>query len=312
MSVPYLKIVAKPAFQDFVIDLFTRMGVSETDQLLLFGTEVREKNMIEFAKCFVTQNADPNMNYEMYELLGDTCLNNAITMYMFKVIQATHDKKRRRVKSFVPSHHMTDYLNKLKAAYISEKEFHDIASRMGFEDFVDYGPRDPNPKKDPEFKKLTDSFEAFFGCFEVLMDRFIEPHYSHQYVGNFIQYIFSTRKINFHPDYVYDSITLLKESNDKLKNKGMTVTVGQDRNDSNNTVVYLNRKLDSGQQLSEPIHEIGTLSGRMSAKHINQSMSQRALIYMKSHPELFDPKLIKIPPTPEELGIEELCAWALR
>jgi hypothetical protein len=37
---------------------------------------------------------------------------------------------------FHPDVRMVDYFNKLKALYISTKEYYDIASRLGFGDFI--------------------------------------------------------------------------------------------------------------------------------------------------------------------------------
>lgn len=314
MSRPYEMISARPDFREFINDMLTRMGLGEPELKILFGQQNQDRNYKEFAKCFVTRGADPQFNYEVNELAGDLCLNQAVIMYFLKILNSTQEAKRDREKAagrdYQPDSRLVDYFNKLKAVYINKETFVDIANRFGFNDFMVYGARDA--KNDPDAKFLCDSIESFIGCFELLVDRYIEPHYSHRYVLNFVAYVYNSRYINYNPSHVYEPVTLLKETNDATKPKngdGFTYTVGPDDRDANLTVVYRTDFTTGpdGRQRTRRIvvSEIEFLNSRTN--QVKFIMSQRALDYMKRHPEKINARLIKEPPTPEELGIEELC-----
>ena len=297
-----------PLFRDFIHDIVLRMGLSEEQSTVI----ITPTTLMEFAKCFVTRSADPMYNYEMYELTGDTCLNKAVVMYFYTVLQATHERKRLREESqgrvFHPDVRMVDYFNKLKALYISTKEYYDIASRLGFGDFIRLGPRDVRDEID---KLLEDSFEAFIGCFEVMVDRYIQPYYGHQFVANFIKYIFTSRHINYHPDLLYDSVTLLKETNDQTRisitNRdgsvvdGYTHIVEYDQGTNSLIAYHKNERTKHKTRL----HEIPQIYNKSKPSQVE--MSKRVLDYLKKYTDRFPQHMIKLPPTPEELGIEEIC-----
>ena len=224
MSEPRYKVISvNPEFREFILDLIERMGLSEEHIEILFPknpafAERRETNFGEFAKCFVSKYVDPRYNYEVYELAGDGCINNSVIMFLLKQLLAAQHQAKEKDRTFVPSVHLTDYYNKLKAVYISAKEFHDIATRLGFDQFLEIG-QVPQNKELEHDKILTDCFEAFIGCFELLGDRYLDSHYSHLYVTNFVNYIFTLRKINYDPSNCYDYITLFKETNDVLRKR---------------------------------------------------------------------------------------------
>jgi hypothetical protein len=305
----FQQLSRNPVFRDFIHDIVLRMGLTEEQSSVI----ITPTTLMEFAKCFITRSADPMYNYEMYELTGDTCLNKAVVMYFYTVLQATHERKRLREESqgrvFHPDVRMVDYFNKLKALYISTKEYYDIASRLGFGDFITLGPRDV---RDEINKLLEDSFEAFIGCFEVMVDRYIQPYYGHQFVANFIKYIFTSRHINYHPDLLYDSVTLLKETNDQTRisitNRdgsivdGYTHIVEYDDKVSNSLIAYHKNERTKHKTKLDEIKQIFNKS-----KPSQVEMSKRVLDYLKRYPDRFPQHMIKLPPTPEELGIEELC-----
>jgi len=313
MSVPIYQTLGKnPDFRDFITDIIIRMGLSSEDINKLFHPDSITTTMNEFAKCFVTRAADERYNYEMYELTGDSCLNKAVVMYFYTVLQSTlerkKDKEEKQGRIFHPDVRMVDYFNKLKALYISTKEYYDIADRLGFREFLQLGPRDVRDEID---KLLEDSLEAFIGCFEVMVDRCIQPYYAHQFVANFVKSIFTSRHINYHPDLLYDSITLLKETNDQTRQEivssdgsisgGYKYDYIHDK--QSNLLHAYSITLRTGAKTR--IVEIESIYG--NSKQNQVSMARRILNYLKRNPERFPPKTIKCPPTPEELGIEEIC-----
>jgi dsRNA-specific ribonuclease len=320
----YVTKAQRADFREFINDLLFRMGLKESDLALIFNKDHGDENYGEFAKCFITKNADAMYNYEVYELAGDACINNAIIMYLFHKINSAQESRRARDKTrgiqFKPNGNVTDYFNKLKAMCISSKEFHDIAVRLGFDDYLELGlpenrnPHDHRANADPD-KILADSLEAFIGCFEVLGDRYLTHHYSHHYVANFVNYIMNSRKVNYHPNNLFDPITLLKETNDAFRFRNNPAYQYLLENDGRHTV--LNFKV--GGVLKGRIIAAGSNFGPAKG---NVEMSINALRYLvdvskgRIHIDPTSPdygftinpsdiKLNKVP-TPEDLGIEDL------
>ncbi len=296
----YRELGMNEEFHEFIIDIITRMGLSSEDINKLFHKDIKIANMNEFAKCFVTRAANKHYNYEIYELTGDSCLNNSVVMYFYTQLQSTIERKKIQNPRFVPDVRLVDYFNKLKAFYISTKEYADIANRLGFNEFLKKGKRDVHSEND---KFLEDSIEAFIGCFEVLVDRCIQPYYAHQFVSNFVKYIFSSRHINYHPSILYDSITLLKETNDQLKLFGYQYIIKTDANSQELKAI----RQDTNPAKTTDIN-IPSIPNNKS-KQNQLEMSSRILDYLKNNYLRLNirQELIKNHPTPEELGIEELC-----
>jgi dsRNA-specific ribonuclease len=326
MAAPlYASKAQRADFREFINDLLLRMGLKEADLTLIFNKDHGNENYGEFAKCFITKNADPVYNYEVYELAGDGCINNAIIMYLFHKINSAQEGRRARDAArgmvFKPNANVTDYFNKLKAMYISSKEFHDIAVRLGFDDYVEFGsaatrnPHDHRANADPD-KILADSLEAFIGCFEVLGDRYLKHHYSHHYVSNFVNYIMNSRKVNYHPDYIYmDAITLLKETNDAFRFYSNPPYQYVLENNGKYTNLFFKVPGKNKGLIAAAGQNVGAAKG-------NVEMSMNALRYLddrskgRIHVDPTSPdygytinpahiKLNKIP-TVEDLGIEDL------
>jgi hypothetical protein len=217
-------------------------------------------------------------------------------------------EKLASIKEFEPDTRTVDYFNKLKAKYVSTKEYAYMATRLGFLDFIVMGPRDVHEEQEAI---LEDCLEAFFGCFEMIIDRYVEMNYSHHYVASFMAYMSQARHINYHPDILYDYITLLKETNDMTKNDALlpngTIQPGFkhelffDNNASAWYVFYIDVKTNHRNR----IYEVPTINNKSKASQAE--MSKRVLEYLKKNQAKFPTMKIKMAPTPEELGIEELC-----
>ena len=330
MATPlYVTKAQRADFREFINDLLYRMGLKDSDLALIFNKDHGDDNYGEFAKCFVTKHADAVHNYEVYELAGDACINNAIIMYLFHKINSAQENRRARDKArgiqFKPNGNVTDYFNKLKAMCISAKEFNDISIRLGFEDYLELGNKDSVPYNYDPLKIKGDSLEAFIGCFEVLGNRYLAHHYSHHYVSNFVNYIMNSKKVKYHPSNfnLFDPVTLLKETNDAFRNRNNHNTSLQYQylleNQGGHTV--LNFKV--GGHTIGPILAAGYNFGPYKG---NVEMSINALRYLddvskgrihvdptspdygfidkiKMNPS--DIKLNKVP-THEDLGIEDL------
>ena len=345
MSLRYIEIAKKPDFQEFVTDLMLRMGLKHTDIEIIFPIvnvtdsveqkEIKEAqcrmNFGEFGKCMVSKLVDVNFNYEVYELAGDACINTSLVMYLFQKINAATESRRERDRKkgilFIPKANVTDYFNKLKAEVVHNKEFHDIAGRLGFGDYLEMGVQNSSTKNFDPIKILADSLEAFIGCFEVMCSRYLAHHYSHSYVSNFVDYIMNSRKVNYHPVFLYDDITLLKETNDIFRYKSLPQYVLE--YDGEKTVLRYKIPKKIAKQMGAfkveyvnvgNINAVGSNYGPLKG---NVEMSTRALDYLKKRANdytegdkiqpngidrdnVFLLSDIKRAPAPEDFGIEDL------
>jgi hypothetical protein len=313
--IPAFKELQTPEFIEFITLLLEQMGLSKDDINIL-----RENNaMDEFAKCFVTANKDPENNFELYELAGDVCINTAIVSYLHRILQTEIDVQLKKNPSFNPDYRLKDYFNKLKSKYISNQHFKTIALQLGFEKFIMYGADDLRILlTNPDEKFIASVLEAFFGCFEFVMSQFIKTKYSHAYVSSFISYIMHSLPINYNPDQIYDSVTLLKETSDQLR-KFDKETKGSKigfefiiRQDQTHTMVDKVRVDQIVDPITEKITEKKTVLERIvyelgTSKEDKNKTALKALKKISTDRRLESIRgFIKVAPTAEELGIVNL------
>jgi dsRNA-specific ribonuclease len=311
---PHEILATNPDFHEFIMDLIERMGVSREDIQILFSSVNKERNMREFAKCFVTRYADASYNYEVYELAGDACLNNAVIMYFLNQIIAAQEEYKKTHPDFVSSKNTIDYYNKLKAVYISSKEFNDIAMRLGFDEFLIVGDISGIRAKDQSFdpeKLLCDSFESFIGCFEVMVDRYLKHQFSHYYVSNFVNYIFSNRKIDYRPQSLYDSITLLKETNDNFR-RNYNVEYLVESSAGKTYLVFRNgnskRRITAVEEMTGPPNITKTPMSKAALNYIKEILRNPHARDERS-PDfgfVFRESEIRVPPDADTFGITSL------
>ena len=311
MEFTYQLVASKPEFRVFVLEMLQRLGVSE------YQLCDKRAVMLEFAKCFVTPNADPHFNYGLYHIAGGTYLNGSITMFFLEQIQKAISRKKRENEQvgipFKPSTMIVDYFTRLKAKYISNNEFTTISQLYGFEEFIQY-------EKDRDGKEIrylvngenieSSVFQAFMGCFECIVDRYVENYHSHMYTSNFVTTIFKQLEINYQPSHVYDIITLLKETNDYVK---LTKNVQYQIEQIPPTLPYTYVKKDNKKDFLDIYSAyILTPDGKTILQQIPIGqlpkseenliiMSQRLYDWLKS-----EGIRVRSPPTVEELNIDFL------
>lgn len=206
-------------FQLCIRDMVERTGALEEDVNRMLGTNDKPNLPVfqEFAKCFIPEVIDPINNYELYEMSGDMALNKATFTYLVRILQPILASKEAS-KS-------VGYIDKLKAHYVSKKFYSTLTLDLGFDEFIKrvcYSNQqsmavyfsEPNKKMEDLYE---DVMEAFIGCLEIQIDRYMGMHRGYVYVANFVFDILSNKKIDFRPDSYWGTVSLLKETNDKIK-----------------------------------------------------------------------------------------------
>jgi dsRNA-specific ribonuclease len=143
------------SFKDFIKSLLSNYCNLNDDTIKLLTCDV---NMTEFKSAFTTKYVDPINNYEMYEYTGDYVLNYNIVKYIL-----------RRFPMF-SNPLLLRFFDKIKQLSVSKTNFSNFARKLGFEKFINFSENDQ--REDIIKDLLENTFEAFAGCVERLVDKY--------------------------------------------------------------------------------------------------------------------------------------------
>lgn len=156
--------------------------------------------------AFTSDTVDPDVNYELYEYMGDVAANAAVVKYFYIAFPQLRN----------PKHINT--LNRLKIVHVSRESFSKIAEDLDFWSYIRYNDIIGEKRKSKE-ALMEDVFEAFVGATEIiLMNAFGLVGVASQIIYNFIASIFEEKEISFAPEDLYDAKTRLKELFEIRKN----------------------------------------------------------------------------------------------
>jgi dsRNA-specific ribonuclease len=149
-----------------------------------------------YQQSFTSAAADPIDNYEYLEQMGDVTANKFLVYYFYRrfpVLKCTAGVK---------------VVARLKINYGSKKVFSELARKEGFWDWIN--------ASEEEFSKcpidlLEDTFEAFVGATESILDERVEPGVGAVAAELFLKRIFDAVDISLKYKDLYDSKTRLKE-----------------------------------------------------------------------------------------------------
>ncbi len=294
---------------DFLVKMLPKEKIN-----VLYNQKLNDTVMKEFAKCFITKGADPDYNYEVYELAGDVCVNSSVVMYLHKILQAAQDVQLRHNPNFLPDPRMKDYFHKLKSKYISNAHYKNMAVSLGFDAFIRFNPQ-IEKLTSTDSKIIASSFEGFFGCFESVIQKYQKKYpqmfkYSHTYVSYFISKIMHLMYIDYKPYSLYDSVTLLKESCDNTRppNKAGYLYEPNINIHTNQMALFMVEYKTDGKD-ARPIRKLIRECGEIpdTTQVGKTQMAEIGLRYLVTRPDLFPTEFIKFAPRPDELGISELC-----
>lgn len=165
-----------------------------------------EKSMLAYGKAFTAASADAKNNYEQFEQLGDVTANKFIVWYAYQRFPQLDCPEGVKVVA------------RLRINYGAKESFAPLAEKLGFwdyisaqEDGVDRGIKYRNRNKKD---LLEDTFEAFFGCTEYLLDKKFRVGVGYGIVYDILSDIFNELNISLKFEDLFDAKTRLKETFD--------------------------------------------------------------------------------------------------
>lgn len=158
--------------------------------------QVLENSIKYYQIAFVSKDFNPIENYELYEYIGDSEINNAIVWYFYKKYP------QLRCVSEIKT------LTRLKNLYVSTDSFSQLAIDLNFEPYIKHKEEDSHNR----FKLLEDVFEAFIGVTKIILDsHFNSVGIASQVIYNFIEPLFDKKEISLDYNILFDAKTRLKE-----------------------------------------------------------------------------------------------------
>jgi len=165
--------------------------------------------MKEFRMAFTHKSYSSDLNYELYEFLGDLTLNWCVGNYI-------HEKYPKIIN--------VDWLTRMKHALVSKKYLGMMAEKAGFFKFIVYGEEikeefegDRDLKQNQNYKDMMeDTVEAFLGALKQVTDGKKRVGVSMALAYNIVSHFLNGLDIKPY-DYTeyYDPISRLKEVYDK-------------------------------------------------------------------------------------------------
>ncbi len=194
-------------FRDFIISLLKRGNINKK-HLAIYTDDAA---MQQFENAFTHKSYDPDTNYELVELIGDSIVNLSVVRYL---------------REWNPDIVSVKYLTRLKHNITSKTELAYMAESAGFWKYIKisqelqdkFSPMTPDYKhKNKEYMSiLEDCFEAFVGTVSIIIDERSKvsgpgTEIAYQIVKSFLQ------KLNISLKYedIFDAKTRYKEFCDK-------------------------------------------------------------------------------------------------
>jgi dsRNA-specific ribonuclease len=182
-------------FQSFVQGLLKKSGLKKK----YVEAMTDPTGMALYSRAFTHQSIHPEQNYEFLEILGDVTCNKIVVWYIkdrFPVLQNTAGVK---------------VIARLRINLVSKKNFSLLAEKLGFDDFISC---EKEIKEQKGKALLEDTFEAFFGATEMLLDSLVHPGAGYGICFKILKSIFDELPISLKYEDLYDPITRLKETFD--------------------------------------------------------------------------------------------------
>ena len=172
---------------------------------------VSDESIALFSSALTSKSVDPCSNYEFFEQLGDASINKFIVQYMYARYPHLANSAGINVVA------------RLKIKYGSRGQLYQMADKLSFWKFILAGVDEKNKRKK---SLLEDTFEAFFGCVEFVLDEAVRREkkqhlfgFGYSYVFEMLAHIFDQIDVPFAYEKLVDNKTRLKELFDENKNQ---------------------------------------------------------------------------------------------
>jgi dsRNA-specific ribonuclease len=244
------------------------------------------EGMKSYSIAFTAESADKHDNYERFEQLGDISANKFIVWYMYKRFPQLDCTEGVKVVA------------RLRINYGAKNVFAPIAEKYGFGNFIS-GAIDGEDKKLKYLSKnrkdlLEDTFEAFIGCTEYLLDKKFRIGVGYSIVYDILTAIFDDLPISLKYEDLYDAVTRLKETVDMMKAQGKNIEIKYEESkvpiqnseyDSNLIKVFL---ISNGQHtfIGESMNANKGIAKQQSAQIAIDTLKKKFAIY-KEPPALY-------------------------
>ncbi len=208
-------------FVGFIRELLKSAGLNKRYINLLTD----ESGMIEFTRAFTAKGVNPVNNYEFYEIMGDATTNKVVVSYYKRKFPDIFGKNTGKGGNMGP----VAIMARLKQNGISKKTYGRFAKNLGFWEFIIATEEESKSTK----KLFEDTFEAFCGCMEELIDNRVLMHSGYSIVYQFMQPIMDKEEVSLERDDLYDQKSRVNEEIHKF-HKRLTIeytTIDHSRGD---------------------------------------------------------------------------------
>ena len=204
-----------------MITSFLRRGNLKSKYIDLLTSD---DNMILYGQAFTSDSANPEVNYEVFEQLGDVSANKFIVWYAYK----------RFPQLFCPSG--VRVVAQLRINYGSKKTFARIGEALGFWQFISASEDERSRNKK---SLLEDVFEAIIGLTEFILDNRFRVGVGYGIVYDIMTNIFNNEEMSLQYDDLKPAKTRLKEFFDKNVALGELEYIANKERDLQTVYAYL-------------------------------------------------------------------------
>jgi dsRNA-specific ribonuclease len=205
-----------------------------------------KESMLEFSRAFTHKTWSRSFNYERYEFLGDTIINDAVAHY---------------INVSFPHIQNVAWMTRIKHSLISKKYLAGLAHKARFLEFIRYGDElkpilacsyeKANASLNKEYLSiLEDVFEAFIGALRNIVDKNTVDGIGGVIGRNMVYTFLDNKTISVDYDDIFDPKSRLKEIFDKyhwgfsVRKKGThgtftsSMVIGREMDGSSSVEVY--------------------------------------------------------------------------
>ncbi len=198
----------KQDFKDFITSLLRRGDLKQKYIDILTSNE----GMNYYGNAFTASSIDSVNNYERFENMGDVTANKFIVWYAYQRFPQLDCTEGVKIVA------------RLRINYGAKATFAPLAEKLGFWPFIscleDGEMKGTKYRSKNKKDLLEDTFEAFIGCTEYLLDKSFRPGVGYGIAYDILTNIFDEINISLKFEDLFDAKTRLKETFDQHQDLG--------------------------------------------------------------------------------------------